>query len=345
VSEVIWTSTSADLVPAEDAFRGGVIPAKSAARFGVRYAPTDLGSDRATLVVFSDDPARPRWEVPVAARANLRPRVDAVGCRRPAATGAGCAPGAGRPVITAGAGQTVYLDATRAEDPEGGPLGFSWSTPARPPQSFTGAVPHPTVPGAADILVDRVGSYAVEVVARDARGVTSLPARVEIEPRDLEVRLDWDVATDVDLHLVRPGGEVGDYGSGVPGRSEGSDCSTFNRAPRWGDPADPYDDPRLDRDAVSTPGAELAGLDLPEAGEYVVYAHHCDSRGVGVATAAQLEVRSRGRTVAELGPVELGPGDLWAVAALRWRASDATLSVRPLAARVEHRPEVCRTSP
>lgn len=345
VREVVWTSTSTDLAPLDAGLAHVVLSPRSAERVGIRYAPEDLGPDRGRLIVVLQEPEGSEVEVEVVGEANLRPRVELVACRAPSREGVGCAPGEGRAELTAGVDQLVLLDARGSADPEGSALRYLWSVSERPDGSRAVPFPAPEAEGTADLLLDRSGRYRVEVRARDDRGLDSLPAAVLVTPRDLEVFLDWDVATDVDLHLVRPGGWVGDYGSGVPGRSAGSDCSTFNRAPDWGEPGLALDDPRLDRDAVATAGSEQAGLDLPQPGGYRVYAHHCDSQDVRVGTEVRLEIRSRGRLVGSFGPRRLAPGELWPGAELVWDADGAVLEARALREPVTARPDVCRTRP
>ncbi len=336
LSDLVFTSTSVDLMFAAP-IDPIVVPSGQSLLLPFSYAPEDLGPDRGLLSVRTDDADRPRIEIEVVGRANLRPRAQLVGCRaQPGRTG--CEDGG--PEVGAGPGQVVALDARGSFDPEGAPLAFSWSVLERPEGSRAEVAPEPGAADQAELVVDRTGRFRVQLVARDERGLESEPAELLIVPRDIELVLTWDLGTDVDLHFVRPGGEVGDYGSGAPGRSLGSDCSPFNRAPNWGDLGTDLDDPRLDRDAVTQPGPEVATLDRPEPGAYLVYAHYCDSRDVRLPTAVRLSLRSRGLLVAELGPTELRPGELWAAAELRW--TGASFEVTPMSTPVAFRPEVCR---
>lgn len=341
VNEVVWTSTSVDLKPAEGGFRGGVIAPKTMASLSLVYDPVDLGKDGGVIDVFSDDPDTPRLQVAVSAEANLQPQVELLACKQP--SGEGCLQAEGQTVLTVGLDETVILDGRRAQDPEGGDLRYRWTVVERPSESIAAVFPGPDE-AVGDLLVDQFGPYTVQVVVRDPRGLESEPSQIQLRPRDLDLRLSWDLATDVDLHLVRPGGQVGDYGNGVPGRSDGSDCSTFNRSPRWGDIADRDDDPRLDRDAVTTPGPEFLGLDRPEPGAYAVYAHYCDSRDTRRSTTARIEVLARGDVVAELGPVRLEPGQLWKAAELVWDEQRERFMVdRGAAIDRTLRPDICRT--
>lgn len=338
---ITWTSTSLDLGPASGTLgTRGLLPPGASVQLELQYAPLDLGPDLGMLRIESDDPEQGRLDIPVVGRANLRPVASLYGCRTPGPGGFGCSPSRRSTVVRAGLDDVVYLDGRDLLDPEGAPLELVWSVPIRPAGSIAAVFPGDGMP-TGDLLVDRLGRYEVTLTALDDRGLSSDPARVAITPRDLVVVLRWDVATDVDLHLVRPGGRVGDYGSGAAG-SLGSDCSTFNRAPNWGDEADADDDPRLERDAVSTPGPEVIGLDRPEPGAYRVYAHYCDGQNVRVDASVQIEISSRGVLVERVGAVRLRPGELWPGAILRWDPSTESPEVEALEDPITWRPEICR---
>lgn len=342
VRELIWTSTSADLAPVSGTFAGGAIAAKDTARFELRYDPVDLGADRGTLVVFSDDPSRPRVELEARARANLRPRLRLVGCKD-AGDAPGCAPEVAASVVPAGVDEEVRLDARDAVDPEGAPLRYVWSVEERPEGSFAAVFSAGPADPLGSLRLDASGRYVVTARARDERGLDSDPSSVRVRPPDLVLVARWNLPTDVDLHLVRPGGQVGDYGSGAPGRSLGSDCSPFNRAPRWGDLDTRSDDPRFERDAVTSRGPESLGLDQPEPGVYRVYAHYCDSRNVRSETDVTVEIWSRGEPVDTIGPMRLKPGELWQAAEITWDAAAARPIASPTRLAPEPRPDVCRT--
>lgn len=342
VSALVWTSTSAELGLIPGGFEGGIVPPKSEVSVGVVYDPRDLGEDSGVLSVLSDDPNQARVDINVRARANLRPSVELWACRNRAPREEGCAPADRRRRLSVGLDDIVNLDGRAHEDPEGGPVRMAWSMSERPDGSNAAVFPGDADTG--DVQIDRPGRYRVELRVRDARGLESEPAEVELTPRDLVVTLDWDQATDVDLHLVRPGGAVGDYGSGAPGRSEGSDCSTFNRAPNWGDLSVSDDDPRLERDAVTSAGAEVIGLDGLEAGAYTLYAHHCDSRDTRTRPGAVLRVDSRGQPAGTTDRVDLPSGALWRVGTVRWDSSGGTAvfeAANP--PDVVSQPQLCRT--
>ncbi len=200
-----------------------------------------------------------------------------------------------------------------------------------------------------DVEVDRVGDYVLVLTVRDARGLASVPteaATVTLRPKDLEVRLSWDIATDIDLHLVQPGGTVGDYGNGRIGTSTGSDCSTYNRGPNWNDLSSNNDDPSLDKDEVTGLGPEIVSVDAPDAsGAYSVFAHYCDSRRVNTNASVTARVYVRGELIATI-PEDLGyrilPGQLWEAARIVWDANNRTATVEGFEqAPATARPDLC----
>lgn len=353
VSRIVFTSTSVDLTLALGTPGQVVVPALTSTVVELVYAPTDLGADRGTLVIESNDEDEARVEVPVRGRANLAPRAIAWGCEKTAGQ-IGCEGQTKRRTMSAGLRRSVGLDGRDTYDPEGGPVdGYRWLVVERPGPSTT-TVFHSTDDltvrkrATGDLLVDAVGRYDLRLVARDERGLESLDrpeSHVVIGPKDLEVRLVWDIGTDLDLHLVRPGGVVGDYGNRQVGTSTGSDCSAFNREPNWNDPGSRLDDPRLDRDEVTGTGPEVVSLDSPEAGTYTLYAHYCDSRNVNVNAHVTAEVYVRGLLV-ERFPVMDGfrilPGQLWEAAVVTWDAAQQTATAAPGTSAVRAEPQLCR---
>ena len=111
--------------------------------------------------------------------------------------------------------------------------------------------------------------------------------------------------SDLDLHVVQPGGALGDYGSCPVAcdplscgefddahvdtcRQTGTDCAYANRAPDWGQRGR-VDDPRLDVDDVRGDGPEITSLDDPADGAYRVVVHYCSDR-IGEPTLATVEI-------------------------------------------------------
>ncbi len=351
VSEVVWTSTSADMQLVDGTFLSGTVMPMTSTTVEVVYSPIDLGGDFATITIRSNDEDEPEVIVPVRGRANLAPRAIAYICNK-VIDQFGCLEEDRRKRISAGFGGSMGLDGTDAFDPEGGDIQeFSWAIIEKPEDSLLSRpfTDRETESATGDFPVDQIGRYLVRLTVRDERGLQSIPGEdsdVWVTPKDLEVLLRWDLDTDVDIHLVQPGGTLGDYGSGRVGTSTGSDCSTFNRAPNWGDIAVNTDDPGLDKDEVSGQGPERISIDDPETqGPYTVWAHYCDSRGVGINVFATVEVWVKGeliQTIPEQDGVRLDPSQAWEAARITWDPQAETATVEPSAAVPVDMPQLCQ---
>jgi hypothetical protein len=250
-------------------------------------------------------------------------------------------------------GRVVLVDGSETVDPEGDAFSFTWALVERPAGSTAALIGQ----GAPETRVtpDVVGRYLVNLRAVDEHGAVG-EADLEILPRDLSVVLTWTGEdNDLDLHLIRPGGTLGDYGSCPDGCSEaqcgeftddnptcrsiGTDASFQNRSPEWG-ALGRVDDPRLDVDDVSGGGPEIISVDQPEDGIWRVVVHHCEDPLVegGAATVRILE---EGIEVFASGPESLGQGDAWSAvtmtrAAGQWEAFIAGPGI------VESQPTLCQ---
>jgi len=355
ISSLVWTSTSVDmgLVPGE--FTGGILAPGTSTVVHVTYSPTDLGADSGLLTIASDDEDEPSVVVRVRGRGNLAPRAIAWGCEI-GPNQIGCDNATKRRVWSLGLRQRLGVDGRETFDPEGAAIAtYRWVLETKPMDSAA-AVFHSTDDrnvrkrATGDIEVDRVGRYELRLIATDDRGLASLDrpeSRVTIRPKDLEVLLEWDVGTDVDLHVVRTGGMLGDYGDGRVGTSTGTDVSSFNRAPNWNDLGTNADDPRLDIDDVSGRGPEIVSLDGPRDGEpYGVFVHYCDSRNIGLPANVTVRIYVRGTLVAtipEMDGYPMLPGEAWEAAGVTWRQATLGADVASGEAnRPSTRPDLCR---
>ncbi len=350
ISALTWTSTSVDLGPLTPLVSPLTVAAKTSTTVFIRYRPEDLGADQGQLRIESNDEDERIVDVTVRARANLAPRAEAWICRKDGAI-AGCAPERRAKSVSAGVSEGLALDGRDYVDPEGGPVTLAWTVlempGENPPLIFFDSEARAAGMTTGDVEIELVGHYVIRLVVTDDRGLSSFDtpeSRVAIQPKDLAIYLRWDLITDVDLHLVRPGGQPGDYGTGRVGTSTGSDCSAFNRSPNWGDPGTIVDNPSLERDVVTGRGPEVLSLDFPEAGVYRVFVHYCDSRNVNTNTHAFIEVFIRGE-LQHREPIMDGkrllPGDLWAGVDITWDPVSTDVIVGPGTGIVESRPELC----
>jgi hypothetical protein len=341
VSSVVLTSTSVDMRLAPGTFTTGVVLPGTSTVVEVVYSPVDLGRDEGVVEIASNDEDEPMVYVPVIGNANLAPRAIAWGCDKPLVPGSfGCDGMEKRRIITAGFRRFIGLDGRESSDPEGTRIvSYEWKRIERPPGSmanpFHSADDRSMFNNATgDIQVDVVGMYDLRLIVKDERGVESLDkpeSHVIISPRDLEIALRWDLSTDVDLHVVRPGGDVGDYGNGAVYTSTGADCSAFNRRPNWGDLDSRHDDPSLDKDDVTGRGPEIISLDSPEdGGEYRAYAHYCDSRMRMISTGVTIEVYVRGELagmVPAMNGYSLTSGEVWQGARVVWHEQGPSVTI------------------
>lgn len=360
ISSVTWTSTSADLKLASRTFTAGVLAPRTSTAVSVVYSPIDLGSDRGVVSIHSNDEERPVIDVPVRGDGNLAPRAIAWGCEKPGAVDhVGCDGAALSRALTVGFSRHVGLDGRESYDPEGGPIvSYEWRLVSRAPDSraavhYSSSDIQTRKKATADIDIDRIGQYDLRLVVQDEHGLDSLDrpeSHVRVTPRDLQILVRWDVATNVDLHFVRPGGAVGDYGNRTA-TSTGSDCSTYNRRPRWSDLPNRSGDPLLDRDEVIGTGPVIISMDNPiDRGTYRVFVHYCDSRDRRVPVKVTVEVRVRGElvaTVPESGPgYPLLPSELWEAAWVTWDAAGPRAAVQGMTlGSPTSAPRLCRLAP
>lgn len=234
------------------------------------------------------------------------------------------------------------------------------------------------------VTPDEVGTFVVRLRATDSRGAWR-EADARILPRDLTVVLEWDTApgdacvppstaqatgccyepssdacldlsandrrlyccgqNDLDLHLVRPEGTLGDYGACPTGcceqdaggacltaeneycyeeseahvdtcRQQGSDVSFANRYPDWFS-AGRADDPRLDLDDVRGFGPEAITLNEPEDGVYEVAVHYCEDYSTEEPAVVTVKVYVKGVLAHTAGPQLItGEDQAWIAASL-----------------------------
>jgi hypothetical protein len=142
----------------------------------------------------------------------------------------------------------------------------------------------------------------------------------------LAVRLDWDSAGDMDLHLLNPT---------ATRWSRHDDCNYLNceGGLEWGLPG-PLDNPTLSSDVTSRLGPERIVIQHPQPGTYRVGVDAYSGRS-NVTVRIECGTGPRVRT---LGPLNLGRSGerFWRVANIDIR-SDGTCDIRPMAERATAR--------
>ena len=241
--------------------------------FTVLAEPRALGAVApALLVIESDDPDRPRLEVPLSAQGRADPVPDLLlstsrldfgrvprgleVIRALTVTSVGTAPVAVGTVSLVGDANGRYL--LRGGGPrlpvlqpgESARLGVVYADPTGLPGSHRGLLR----------LLSSDPDWPVIDVTLDAWTVdpTALPPQLRVE-------LAWAAAgADLDLHLVRPAGVIFDR----PG-----DCCHCNPNPPWGGDGRPEGDPLLERSSLEGPGQEAIRLERGALGPHRVFVH------------------------------------------------------------------------
>jgi len=139
----------------------------------------------------------------------------------------------------------------------------------------------------------------------------------------LKVRLDWDSAGDMDLHLLNPTATQW---------QRNSDCHYANCEGvilEWGVPG-AFDDPRLSRDVTTRRGPERIVIDHPQPGVYRIGVNAFDGRS---NVTVRIECGNTPQ-VRVLGPVNVGgTGEkFWRVADVEMRAG-GSCAIRPISPR------------
>ncbi len=208
-------------------------------------------------------------------------------------------------------GTIIALSGTGSVDPEGEALRWQWRFLRRPQGSRATFVD----PEAEDteFTVDRPGRYVATLEVLDPSGQASTnDARVEVEAESgpaFEVELSWDrPGTDLDLHVVAPGGRIGAL----------ADCFFDNPTPDWG-ASGPISDP------VFTSGLakETVFASAPPDGVFTVVATIVAASPQG-PTAATIRIRLGETEVAAYTTTLDVTAQAWDVATISWPSGRIT---------------------
>lgn len=226
-----------------------VLGPQEEAMFHVTFAPTDAADHTGVVTVSSNDPDGPN-------------ETTVTGSSRTDTPFALCDadPTVVRP------GDTATFLGGESWDPRGEPLAaYTWTLTDAP---FGSAATLEGTGTDRELIADAEGPYEATLVVTNSDGTDSAPCVATFEASledDLAITLTWTHAgDDMDLHLVRPGGELHSNG----------DCYYANctyGALDWGNSGDEADDPLMEFDDVSGTGPELITLEEPEDGAFTIY--------------------------------------------------------------------------
>ncbi len=165
-----------------------------------------------------------------------------------------------------------------------------------------------------EFVTNAAGQSTVQL---DVAAVGTEPPPEEI---GLTIKLYWDVdETDVDSHLVAPGGQFFDCAT---------DCYFGNPSPDWGTQGDWIDDPFLDIDDVDGYGPEHINISEPKPGVYTYMVHYWDDTFDDSSPApsnATVEVYSYNQLIASFGPEHLASTNrTWDVLTIEWPSLSIT---------------------
>jgi len=270
----------------------------------ITYTPTAATGDYGQLTIVSDDPDEA--SLPLLLLGNCE-SADDCEYEYPVAVIEG--PTETDPL------ETLALDGSGSYDPRDEELTYQWELSQLPAGSIGQLTS--VVGEQADLYVDLAGDYQVQLVVINESGVSSAPAKHDIEaiPSDkIHVEMFWDAGeSDLDLHLA-----IED----TPIFEEPTDCNYCNPNPDWGTSGATSDDPSLDLDDVAGYGPENINIASPDAGGYDVHVHYFRDNGAGAVTAT-VRVYIDGEVGYEASDV-MEYDDRWFVGTVLW--PDAVLS-------------------
>lgn len=249
----------------------------------------------------------------------------------------------GAPVVSMpdGAPALVPLTGAGSVSPGGAIVGYQW---VALPEPGAAAEFMPNSRVAAPVLViTKPGAVDIRLTVIDQAGDASLLSKpLAVSATDdtaVAVEVVWEgpPGADLDVHLVHPlgaemGADIDQDGDGDGWFDPHFDCWEDNPLTYW-----PTDSP----DLVTTPTpttdhVSRDGVILPLAqsqGAYPVGVHYVPGEDEKMALAvARVEVRVHGALVWQSPPVELAPGDLWAVGGVSYGAATFAAHESP----VEH---------
>lgn len=285
--------------------------------FAVSFAPTAVGiAPAAEVVIRSDDPSTPVVRVPLSGEGTMMAVPAIYVDPNPLVFGAvPRGTRASRSVLIRNDGTApLVLNLVRLSNN----AGMRFTLPSPPASPTTLAPTQSTTFNVEYFDSGIVATYngALEITSNDPGGTVVVPITASTDPpppamTDISVTLTWSsTVSDMDLHLIRPGGSFFD---------RPDDCCFCNTNPDWGMSGVPQDNPFLDRDDLFGPGPETINLSVAENGEHQVVVHHYNDRGNGPVTVT-VEVSIRGTVVATRTET-LDASERWIAGRITWNTA------------------------
>jgi hypothetical protein len=170
------------------------------------------------------------------------------------------------------------------------------------------------MPHEAALWIHYTGATGPATLAIPLSGEVGVPPP---EANAISTILTWDRDfTDVDLHLVRPGGSP---------FTLDSDCFWASKSPDWGTAGVQTDNPFLDVDDIDGYGPETINLRQTAPGTYGVFAHYYADRRLGPTTATA-EIYVAGVLVGTYTQPNLACNDLWTIGTIEWNGTSGVFT-------------------
>lgn len=302
------------------------------AAFTARFIPVEERTERATIVVASNDPVQPELELDLTARGAEGVCPTAVGLATVRGVG-----GQPRPSLTAVPLQSIILDASQSIDEDGEIASYTWAILERPPGTNVTLGPTQSDFGDNDqsrreFQVLTAGVYRVGLTVEDNSGFESCNQAeitvTAIPDQNIHIELTWtnpadpdetdDFGSDLDLQLTKMG----------PGRWFETPYSIYYLFPNrdqnsiWNP-----EDPSLDIDVRDGAGPENITMRNPQDCQwYAVGVHYYQQKFSTAYATVRIYINGSLRYERPFFPLE-NTQNFWDVARIHWNENtgDATI--------------------
>jgi hypothetical protein len=271
------------------------------------FRPLDTDPHEAVLIIQSNDPDEPVVEVPLSGAGSECPTALAELLEDPEDI---------EPLDTIrldGRGSTIGTPDTEI-------VTYEWQLEQRPVSST--AILFSPDADRTEMTCDLAGDYQVRLRVFDSEGIRSCEdsvVRFTAQPtEEMHLQLVWDhPSADLDMHLLREGGEAFDHDG---------DVYFSNRNPDWF-PTVPASNPSLDADDDEGYGPENINIEAPIPGsKWTVLVHYWNKQTDGDAfTIATLRLYAFGQQVLDLNQSFEEDETMWTAIEIEWGMEEGEL--------------------